>query len=67
MIALKWRCSVYSVDIVHGWVCDPDILKYLLVSEVGSYDESQSLMLKNLVHENEERLIRGNISLLEPK
>jgi hypothetical protein len=37
---------MYNVPIVHGWICDPGDPCWDAIQEVGSYDESQALLLK---------------------
>ncbi|KAA8915346.1 hypothetical protein TRICI_002508 [Trichomonascus ciferrii] len=38
---------LYDVDVVHGWICDPEDPEYDLIDQVGSYDEAQSTILKD--------------------
>uniref|UniRef100_A0A060TDE2 ARAD1D05786p n=1 Tax=Blastobotrys adeninivorans TaxID=409370 RepID=A0A060TDE2_BLAAD len=37
----------YDVDIVHGWICDPEDPEYSTIAEIGSYDESQSIIVRD--------------------
>lgn len=37
---------LFDTDIVHGWVCDPKSSYYDAMMAVGSYDQSQSLLLR---------------------
>lgn len=36
----------YDVDIVHGWICDPEDPEYSTIAEIRSYDESQSIIVR---------------------
>lgn len=38
---------LYDVDVVHGWICDPEDPEYDVINQVGSYDEAQSVILKD--------------------
>lgn len=38
---------LYDVDVVHGWIADPQDPEYNQISSVGSYDEAQSIILKD--------------------
>lgn len=37
---------LYDTDIVHGWICDPQSPYYETLMSVGSYDQTQSLLIR---------------------
>lgn len=50
---------IYDVDIVHGWIVDPDDPEYEILNSIDSYDEAVSTVLRDnnedLISDNEDR------------